>query len=76
MRVNYVVESFEVPHYLHEDNPILNVLSHLMEKTTLHKEIREKGGAYGAGCVFMNDGVLSFYSYRDPHTLETYKVYE
>lgn len=47
-----------------------------MSLNVLHREIREKGGAYGAGCNFSSNGVLSFYSYRDPHTLETYNAFE
>jgi Zn-dependent M16 (insulinase) family peptidase len=41
----------------------------------LHREIREKGGAYGGGAS-SNVGLWQFYSYRDPHvtkTLETFK---
>ncbi len=38
----------------------------------LHKEIREKGGAYGSGCKYSADGYLAFYSYRDPNHLQTY----
>lgn len=47
-----------------------------MSNEILHKEIREKGGAYGGGCK-MGDGVINFYSYRDPNlskTLDAYKM--
>lgn len=30
----------------------------------LHTEIREKGGAYGAGARLGRDGMFTFYSYR------------
>jgi Zn-dependent M16 (insulinase) family peptidase len=43
----------------------------------LHKEIREKEGAYGAGV--QNDphkGTLSIFSYRDPNHLKSYGIYE
>jgi Zn-dependent M16 (insulinase) family peptidase len=44
----------------------------------LHREIREKGGAYGGGARYDPiNGVFSFWSYRDPpsslkNTLTTY----
>jgi Zn-dependent M16 (insulinase) family peptidase len=42
----------------------------------LLREIREKGGAYGGGSRISSDGVFSFYSYRDPHTLHTFEAFE
>jgi presequence protease len=62
--------SYAIPglHYTHEDTPALNVASELFENKTLHKRIREQGGAYGSGAV--NNpmrGVFYFYTYRDPH---------
>lgn len=38
--------------------------------------IREKGGAYGAGCTLGTNGSASFYSYRDPNSLSTFNNYE
>eukprot|EP00331_Platyophrya_macrostoma_P017885 CAMPEP_0176471264 /NCGR_PEP_ID=MMETSP0127-20121128/41032_1 /TAXON_ID=938130 /ORGANISM="Platyophrya macrostoma, Strain WH" /LENGTH=556 /DNA_ID=CAMNT_0017865885 /DNA_START=137 /DNA_END=1807 /DNA_ORIENTATION=- len=70
MQVNYVVESFATPHYNDPDTPKLHILSQLLSSTVLHQEIREKGGAYGG------EGVMSFWSYRDPHVLETYQAFE
>lgn len=46
-----------------------------MSNKVLHREVREKGGAYGGGSK-IGDGVLNFYSYRDPNTLETLKAYD
>ena len=40
----------------------------------LHKEIREKGGAYGGGAT-QGDGAFKFFSYRDPNFLDTLDVY-
>ncbi len=37
----------------------------------LWKEVRVKGGAYGAGFQTARTGNLRFYSYRDPHLDET-----
>ena len=41
----------------------LRVLSRLLSWKFLHREIREKGGAYGGGATCTN-GVMSFFSYR------------
>lgn len=41
----------------------------------LHREIREKGGAYGAGCSVRSlMGSMTLWSYRDPNILETEKI--
>ena len=43
-----------------------------MARGELHKLIREKGGAYGSGVKFNAlSGSYTFFSYRDPHVLET-----
>jgi Zn-dependent M16 (insulinase) family peptidase len=47
--VNYVTESFFVPGYLERDQSALRVLCSYLSLGPLHKLIREKGGAYGAG---------------------------
>lgn len=87
-QVNYVVESVPTHHFFHEDTPKFHLLSifksfflttfllgSLLTNTILHKEIREKGGAYGSGCKFNSNGLLSFYSYRDPRNFETYDAF-
>jgi len=38
--------------------------------------IREKGGAYGAGCALDESGLISFYSYRDPQLEKTFENFE
>jgi len=43
----------------------------------LHREIRERNGAYGGGATYNSSmGIFSFFSYRDPKTLETLKTYQ
>jgi len=38
--------------------------------TLLHREIREKGGAYGSGIrVDRLNGIANIFSYRDPNTV-------
>ena len=46
----------------------LQILSQLLTHKYLHHEIREKGGAYGAGASARGlSGMFSYYSYRDPN---------
>ncbi|KAI9332297.1 Metalloenzyme, LuxS/M16 peptidase-like protein [Zopfochytrium polystomum] len=65
--VNYTARVFKSVPYSHEDSTSLMVLADLMTSRFLHKEIREKGGAYGA-FAFSNaaDGLFAMASYRDP----------
>jgi len=58
-----------LPHS-HPDTAPLTVAAKLMSSAFLHREIREKGGAYGGGSSH-GDGLFSFYSYRDPNHLAT-----
>ncbi|KAI4809398.1 hypothetical protein KUCAC02_018281 [Chaenocephalus aceratus] len=46
----------------------------MMTSKFLHGEIREKGGAYGGGAR-MGGGLFSFYSYRDPNSLQTLSAF-
>jgi hypothetical protein len=62
---------------LHEDGPVLFVLSKLLRALYLHREIREKGGAYGGMAVYnFEEGIFSLGSYRDPHIIQTLNVFE
>jgi Zn-dependent M16 (insulinase) family peptidase len=52
------------------------VLAKLLRADFLHREIREKGGAYGGMAGYNSDGGLfSMLSYRDPHLERTLEVY-
>ncbi len=65
--VNYVGQAFSTVPYIHADSMSLQVLTSLMSTQLLHKELREKGGAYGGGVRFSAlEGTVSFYTYRDP----------
>ncbi|KAI9296075.1 hypothetical protein K502DRAFT_290083 [Neoconidiobolus thromboides FSU 785] len=67
---NYSALSIQSVPFLHSDNAKYQVLSSLLTNLYLHKEIREKGGAYGGGSTFNSfNGQFSFYSYRDPKPL-------
>ena len=42
----------------------IRVMAALLRNKYLHREIREKGGAYGGGAKTDSHGALTFYSYR------------
>ncbi|NNG00518.1 MAG: peptidase M16 [Desulfobacteraceae bacterium] len=74
--VSFVAQVFKTVRMEDQDAPVLAVISRLLRSLYLHREIREKGGAYGGFAVYNpEDGLFSFGSYRDPHiamTLDTY----
>lgn len=75
--VAFSVLAFNTVPYRHEDAPALLVATDLMENIVLHKEIREKGGAYGSGASYSPaTGHFHFYSYRDTHLLSTYQAFQ
>jgi Zn-dependent M16 (insulinase) family peptidase len=70
--VNYLAQCVRTVPYTHVDSPALAVAAQLMSSIFLHREIRERGGAYGGGCSLdALSGVFSFYSYRDPGCIKT-----
>ncbi len=74
--VSFVGQSFKAVRISHEDAPALSVISKLLRALFLHREIREKGGAYGGFALYnMEEGTFSFASYRDPHIKRTLDVY-
>jgi Zn-dependent M16 (insulinase) family peptidase len=64
IQVNHSALCIPTIPYTHEDSPKLRVLGSLMSSCYLHREIREKGGAYGSGSRHSFDGFFSFFSYR------------
>lgn len=74
-QVHYVTRAYRAVPYSHEDYTKLDLLGLVMGPNFLHKEIREKGGAYGSG-LSHNDNTLTFYSYRDPNVLETLEAFD
>jgi Zn-dependent M16 (insulinase) family peptidase len=75
--VAFNVRIFKTVRYTHPDAAALLVLSNYLRDTFLHRELREKGGAYGgfaqAGTA---SGTFYFGSYRDPNIVRTYDVYD
>jgi len=74
--VSFVALAFETVRMEHEDAAALSVISKILRSMYLHREIREKGGAYGGFALYNpEDGLFSFASYRDPHVVSTLKVF-
>jgi len=74
--VSFVAQVFETVRMEHTDAPALSVISKMLRSLYLHREIREKGGAYGGFAIYNpENGLFSFGSYRDPHIVATLRVY-
>jgi len=74
--VSYNARTFRTVPFVHEDNAPFLVLAKLLRTCFLHREIREKGGAYGGLASFEPEtGLFTMLSYRDPHLARTLKVY-
>ncbi len=74
--VSFVAQTFQTHPITHEHAPALAVISKILRSMFLHREIREKGGAYGGFALYqMDSGIFCFASYRDPHIANTLKVY-
>jgi Zn-dependent M16 (insulinase) family peptidase len=75
--VAFNVRVFKTVRYTHPDAAALLVLANYLRDTFLHRELREKGGAYGA---YSQAGIAggTFYlgSYRDPNITRTYDVFD
>ncbi|KAG3257777.1 pitrilysin metallopeptidase 1 [Ictidomys tridecemlineatus] len=74
--VYYVGECIRTVPYVHPDHASLRILARVMTAKFLHTEIREKGGAYGGGAKLNYNGIFTFYSYRDPNSIETLQSFE
>jgi Zn-dependent M16 (insulinase) family peptidase len=75
--VSFVAEVMQTPRLIHPDAPALAVMGKLMRSMYLHREIREKGGAYGGFSLYSPEaGLFSFASYRDPHIRATVDAFE
>lgn len=75
--VAFIGKVFPTVSYNHPDAPGLNIASFLFDNLTLHRRIREQGGAYGGGSVSNPlSGNFYFYSYRDPNITSTLGAFE
>lgn len=69
--------AFAVPTipYVADASPSLQILAQLLTHKHLHHEIREKGGAYGAGAVARAlGGTFAMSSFRDPNPSNSLKT--
>ena len=75
--VSFVAQSFKVVNMGHRDAPALSLIGKLLRSKYLHREIREKGGAYGGFALYnAEDGIFSLASYRDPHIIATLNAFK
>ncbi len=74
--VNFVAAAFPTVRLEHADSAALAVIAKLLRSLYLHREIREKGGAYGGFALYNSeDGMFAMASYRDPHIVTTLDVF-
>lgn len=58
------------------ESALLTITARLLRSKHLHREIREKGGAYGSAVGFSpSSGMFTFSSYRDPSPLNSLRVF-
>jgi Zn-dependent M16 (insulinase) family peptidase len=66
-QVSFCAKAYPTVPTCHPDAAALTVLGDYLRNGYLHRAIREKGGAYGAGAGQDNgDAIFRFFSYRDP----------
>jgi Zn-dependent M16 (insulinase) family peptidase len=75
--VAFVARTLPTVPMQHADAPALAVLGKMLRSLYLHREIREKGGAYGGFALYNSEnGLFSLASYRDPHITRTLEVFD
>ena len=75
--VAFNVRIFRTVRYTHQDAPALLVLANYVRDNFLHRELREKGGAYGGYAqAGVANGTFYLGSYRDPNIVRTYDVFD
>ncbi|MFA6119265.1 MAG: insulinase family protein [Parachlamydiales bacterium] len=66
--VAFTATSYKTIGFMNEDSASLLIASQIFENVTLHKKIREQGGAYGSSANYSpTSGIFTFSSFRDPH---------
>lgn len=75
IKVQYVVKGGDFRNKGYKYSGKMMVLGSILSTEHLYKELRVKGGAYGGGGGFRQDGLMFFYSYRDPNLQESLEVY-
>jgi Zn-dependent M16 (insulinase) family peptidase len=77
MKVAHCIKAMPAPHLAHPDVPLFRLGLYLSRFDYFLPEIRFKGNAYGAG-IGHDDGqcLIVFNSFRDPHVVETLRVFD
>ncbi|HVL80996.1 MAG TPA: insulinase family protein [Actinomycetota bacterium] len=75
--VTYNAKMVQTVGFGHPDSAKLNVLGNYLKSHYLHREIREKGGAYGSfASQNAEGGIFAFMSYRDPNVARTFRTFD
>ena len=75
--VAFNVRTYRTVRFTHPDAAALLVLANYLRDTFLHRELREKGGAYGGYAqAGIASGTFYFGSFRDPNIVRTYDVFD
>lgn len=74
--VNYCSKAFLTVPYAHEDYARLRILAKIVSAKYLLPVVREQNGAYGAGAAIAQNGVFSYFSYRDPNSRTTLDTFD
>jgi Zn-dependent M16 (insulinase) family peptidase len=76
-QVAFTCKSCKTISYSHPDSAALSLSTFLFDNLTLHKRVREQGGAYGSGSLAnIMSGTFAFYSYRDPNIASTIHAFD
>ncbi|MCR5608787.1 MAG: insulinase family protein [Lachnospiraceae bacterium] len=75
-KVQYVARAGNFTDDGYEYSGSFNVLKVILSYDYLWINVRVQGGAYGAMCSFLRDGLSYFTSYRDPQLEKTNQIYE
>ncbi|KAI1293716.1 Presequence protease, mitochondrial [Halotydeus destructor] len=73
---NHVGKAVPCVPFGHDDFAALRLAGSLMSSKFLLREVREIGGAYGAGAGITEGGIFVNWSYRDPNTLATLERFD
>ncbi len=75
--VSFVAKTFQTVRMGHTDAPTLAIIARMLRSLYLHREIREKGGAYGGFAAYNSEnGTFAMASYRDPHIVATLEAFK
>lgn len=76
-QVNYIGKGADIYRAGYSFHGSVLVISRFLRNSWLWEEVRVKGGAYGAFCLFDRlSGTFTFVSYRDPNVLKTLDVFD